>query len=302
MSEWIDTTTVKAFAAEQTDAYRLCTFDDGWVERFGSDVLISHKIEATRERLTNELAIWSLANQFKFTRIFARFLPKKNAERVAPQLVVGDGQSNLQTIASERFLRYGIDFESGYSVGLFPDQRENRSYLRNAKPRTLLNCFAYTCAFSVAAANVGAKTVNVDLSKKSLARGKENFALNSILTDGHRFIADDVMEVLPRLARKGEKFDSIILDPPTFSRSHKGKAFQVEQDFEKLLLLAIEIAERDAHILLSTNCTSLNEHALEVMAKFCIKSLRRAGNLHRQPCPTDFPANTAASTVWLTLR
>ncbi|MDQ6939613.1 MAG: hypothetical protein M3119_05585, partial [Verrucomicrobiota bacterium] len=93
MSEWIDTATVQAFAAERTDAYRLCTFDDGWVERFGSDVLISHKIEAARERLTNELAIWSLANAFKFTRIFARFLPKKNAERVAPQLVVGDGQS-----------------------------------------------------------------------------------------------------------------------------------------------------------------------------------------------------------------
>ncbi|MDQ2919514.1 MAG: class I SAM-dependent methyltransferase, partial [Verrucomicrobiota bacterium] len=209
MSEWIDPATVKAFATEQTDAYRLCTFDDGWVERFGSDVLISHKIEAARERLTNELAIWSLANEFKFTRIFARFLPKKNAERVAPQLVVGDGKSNLQTIASERFLRYGIDFESGYSVGLFPDQRENRSYVRNTKPRSVLNCFAYTCAFSVAAANVGAKTVNVDLSKKSLARGKENFALNSILTEGHRFVADDVLEFLPRLARKGEKFDCI---------------------------------------------------------------------------------------------
>ncbi|MDQ6911783.1 MAG: class I SAM-dependent methyltransferase [Verrucomicrobiota bacterium] len=302
MSEWIDTATVKAFVAEQTDAYRLCTFDDGWVERFGSDVLISHKIEAARERLRNELAIWSLANAFKFTRIFARFLPKKNAERVAPQLVVGDGQSNLQTVASERFLRYGIDFESGYSVGLFPDQRENRSYVLNAKPRTLLNCFAYTCAFSVAAAHAGAKTVNVDLSKKSLARGQENFALNSLLTDGHRFLADDVMEVLPRLARKGEKFDGIILDPPTFSRSHKGKAFQVEQDFEKLLSFAIEIADRDAHILLSTNCTSLNEHALEVMAKFCLKLSRRAGNLHRQPCPKDFPPNTAASTVWLTLR
>ena len=302
MSEWIDTATVDAFAAEQTDAYRLCTFDDGWVERFGSDVLISHKIEATRERLTNELAIWSLANEFKFTRIFARFLPKKNAERVAPQLVVGDGQSNLQTIASERFLRYGIDFESGYSVGLFPDQRENRSYLRNAKPRALLNCFAYTCAFSVAAANVGAKTLNVDLSKKSLARGKENFALNSLLTDGHRFLADDVMEVLPRLARKGEKFDAIILDPPTFSRSHRGKAFQVEHNFEALLLAALEVAERNARILLSTNCLGLRERALEVMARYCLKVARRAGKLHHERPPADFPPGAAASTVWLSLR
>ncbi|MGZ5552033.1 MAG: class I SAM-dependent methyltransferase [Chthoniobacterales bacterium] len=302
MFEWIDSALVKAFAAEQTDAYRLCTFEDGWVERFGSDVLVSHKTDAARERLTNELAVWSLANEFKFTRIFARFLPKQNAARAAPRLVVGDVQSNLQTIASERFLRYCIDFESGYSVGLFPDQRENRSFVRKTKPKALLNCFAYTCAFSVAAANVGAKTLSVDLSKKSLARGKENFALNSLLTEGHRFIAEDVMEFLPRLARKGEKFDCIILDPPTFSRSHRGKAFQVEQDFEKLLALALEIAQRDARILLSTNCTSLREHALEVMARFCLKASRRAGNLHREARPLDFPDGVAASTVWLTLR
>lgn len=302
MSEWIDAAGVKTFATEQTDAYRLCTFPDGWVERFGSDVLISHKTDVAQERLTTELYLWALNHDFKFSRVFARFLPKKNAERVAPKLIVGDANANLQSIAMERLLRYAIDFESGYSVGLFPDQRENRSFVRKAKPHAMLNCFAYTCAFSVAAANVGAKTVSVDLSKKSLARGKENFALNALHTEGHRFIADDVMEFLPRLARKGEKFNCIILDPPTFSRSHKGKAFQVEQDFEKLLSLALEVAERDAHILLSTNCTSLNEHALEVMGRFCLKASRRAGNLHREPCPTDFPEGTAASTVWLTLR
>jgi 23S rRNA (cytosine1962-C5)-methyltransferase len=302
MSEWIDTAVVKAFAAEQTDAYRLCTFDDGWVERFGGDVLVSYKTEVARERLTTELYLWALNNEFKFTRVFARLLPKQNAKRVAPKLVVGDTQSNLQTIASERFLRYGIDFESGYSAGLFVDQRENRSFVRTVKPKMLLNCFAYTCSFSVAGATVGAKTVNVDLSKKSLARGRENLALNSVLTEGHRFIADDVMEFLPRLARKNEKFDCIILDPPTFSRSHRGKAFQVEQDFEKLLSLALEIAERDAHILLSTNCTSLNEHALEVMARFCLRASRTAGKLHRAPRPTDFPNGVSASTVWLTLR
>ena len=65
---------------------------------------------------------------FKFTRVFARFLPKQNAERATPQLVVGDAGANLPGVAIERSLRYGIDFESGYSVGLFVDQRENRSY------------------------------------------------------------------------------------------------------------------------------------------------------------------------------
>ena len=302
MSEWIDAAQVQAFEAEHTNAYRVCTFPDGWVERYGSDALVSFKTPIAQERLTTELFLWSLSVNFKFTRVFARFLPKQNAEREPPKLIVGDAGANLQTIAMERLLQYGIDFASGYSVGLFVDQRHNRSYVRQLRPKTLLNCFAYTCAFSVAAAAVGARTVNVDLSKKSLARGRENFALNSQPTIDHRFIADDVMEVLPRLARKGEKFDVVILDPPTFSRSHSGRPFQVEEDFEKLLLLALEVTERDARILLSTNCTTVDETGLQVMGRFCLKASRRAGGFHSEPPLPDFPRGAAARTVWLTLR
>lgn len=302
MSTWIDTALVQAFEAEKTDAYRLCTFDDGWVERYGSDVLISYRTDAARDRLAGELHPWSLGANFKFDRVFARFLPKKNSERDVPKLLIGDAGSSLQATAMERLLRYGIDFGSGYSVGLFIDQRENRSFVRRQKPKTLLNCFAYTCAFSVAAASVGAETVSVDLSKTSLARGRENFALNALPTAGHRFLAEDVMEFLPRLARKGEKFDMIILDPPTFSRTHRGKAFQVENDFEGLLLSALEVTERKARVLLSTNCTKLGERSLEAMARFCLKATRRAGSMHSEPAPRDFPRGKAARTVWLTLR
>src|SRR6266478_7600547 len=267
MSEWIDPEVHRDFIAQETTALRLCTAPDGWVERYGVDVLISYKTDVALEKLQTELCLWALNLDFTFRRVFARFLPKQSAEREAPRLILGDPDTNLQSTALERKLCYAIDFSAGYSVGLFIDQRENRRFVRELAPVTLLNCFAYTCSFSVAAATVGAKTVSIDLSKKSLARGHENFSLNSLLTNDHQFLADDVMSVLPRLARKGEKFDAIILDPPTFSRSHKGKAFQVEQDFETLLLAALEVAERDGRILLSTNCSSLREHALEVMAR-----------------------------------
>jgi 23S rRNA (cytosine1962-C5)-methyltransferase len=302
LSEWIDPILHQKLIAEQTDAVRLYTAPDGWAERFGVDVLISHKSDAALHRLQTELCLWALNIEFHFRRVFARFLPKKNADREAPRLALGDADTNLQSTALERTLRYGIDFGAGYSVGLFIDQRENRHFVRQLAPRSLLNCFAYTCSFSVAAATVGATTVNIDLSKKSLARGRENFAMNSLPTNGHRFIADDVMEVLPRLARKEEQFDVIILDPPTFSRSHRGKAFQVEQDFEKLLMAALEVAARNAKILLSTNCSSLGERALEVMARYCLKATRRAGTFHRAAPLPDFAPGVAASTVWLTLR
>jgi 23S rRNA (cytosine1962-C5)-methyltransferase len=301
-SKWIDAALLRDFEAEGTDAHRLCTIEDGWVERFGRDVLISFKRVLARERLIQELQSWASTVGFEFGRIFARFVPRKNEERESPRLIFGDPAENLQTVATERHLKFGIDFGTGYSVGFFVDQRENRRHVRHVAPRRLLNCFAYTCSFSVSAAYVGATTLNIDLSKKSLARGRENFALNSLPTVGHRFIADDVMAVLPRLARKGEKFDAIILDPPTFSRSPGGKAFQVENDFEKLLVAALELAERDSRILLSTNCSTLREHALEVMARYALKTARRAATFHRQPPLPDFPPGTGASSIWLALR
>ncbi len=301
-SGWIDASLLRDFEAEGTNAHRLCTVEDGWVERFGCDVLISFKRVLARERLIQELQSWASTVRFEVGRIFARFVPRKNEEREPPGLIFGDPGENLQTIATERHLKFGIDFGAGYSVGFIVDQRENRRYMRHIAPKRLLNCFAYTCSFSVSAACVGAITLNVDLSKKSLARGRENFGLNSLPTIDHRFIADDVMAVLPRLARKGEKFDAIVLDPPTFSRSPGGKAFQVENDFEKLLINALDLAERDSHVLLSTNCSALREHALEVMARYCLKVARRAATFHRQPSLPDFPAGTGASSIWLALR
>src|SRR5205823_4780343 len=157
---------------------------------------------------------------------------------------------SLQTVVIENRLKFGIDFGAGYSVGLFIDQRQNRRFVGQTKPKRVLNCFAYTCSFSVAATSAGAQTVNVDLSKKSLERGRQNFELNAFSTEGHKFIADDVRPVLRRLARRGEKFDMIILDPPTFSRTKGGEAFHVEKDFEEIIAAALELADRDGRILL----------------------------------------------------
>ncbi len=293
---------MRDFEIEGTNAYRLWTTAGGWVERLGRDVLISFKDQAARERLTTEYFLWAEAMGFQAQRMFERFLPKRNQERDAPKLILGDSSVSSRSVVMERGLRFEIDFSAGYSVGLFIDQRENRSFVRKSAPKRMLNCFAYTCSFSLAAAIGRAHTVSVDLSQKSLERGRANFVLNNLPAAGHHFIADDVFEVLPRLARKGEKFDLVVLDPPTFSRSHRGKAFQVESDFEGLLMAALEVAERDCRILLSTNCTALNERALEVMARFCLKASRRAGSFHSQPRPIEFPSDSGASTIWLILR
>jgi 23S rRNA (cytosine1962-C5)-methyltransferase len=302
MRDWIDFGLVRDFAAEETAAYRLCTKPGGWVERYGSDALVSYKTESAREQILHELDEWALLANQQFERVFGRYLPKQNAERNPPQLLSGAPDASLQTSVLERGVCYGLDFGAGYSTGLFLDQRENRQFVRRAAPRRMLNCFAYTCAFSVVAGLAGAETLSIDLSKKSLNRGRDNFMLNRLATDRHRFMADDVVSVLPRLARKSERFDAIILDPPTFSRSRTGRAWQVEHDFEKLLQAALEVAERDAKILLSTNCTRLNERALEVMGRFCLKATRRAGSFQATARLPDFPPGVAARSLWMILR
>jgi 23S rRNA (cytosine1962-C5)-methyltransferase len=302
MKDWIDFALLRDFSAERTDAYRICNKAGGWAERFGPDVIVSYKAEDARDEILHQLAKWSLLGEQRLERVFGRYLPMQNAERHPPELLSGDREASLQRTVTENGVCYAIDFGAGYSAGLFLDQRANRQFVRRVAPRKLLNCFAYTCSFSVVGALAGAETLSIDLSTKSLNRGRDNFMLNRLATDGQRFLADDVMQVLPRLARKGERFDMIILDPPTFSRSRTGKAWQVEHDFERLLLTALELAEREAKILLATNCQKLNARTLEVMGRFCLKATRRAA-MFQSPGPLpDFPAGTGASSVWMILR
>lgn len=299
MNRWLSPEMFAAFAAEQTNAHRVFTSPQSWVERLGEDVLISHKSDAARDEALTGLREWTARVGFAPARIFARFLPRQNAERVSPVLIAGDPAATLESVVLERGLRYGIAFNAGYASGLFIDQRENRSFLRTLAPRRLLNTFAYTCSFSVVGAQAGAETLSLDLSKKSLDRGRANFGLNGLALDGHRFLADDVMDVLPRLQRRGETFDVLILDPPTFSLGAGGRRWRVEDQIEDLLRLALELAAPPAWILLSTNCTKLDRPALERAARYALKVARRRGEFHATPALPDFPAGEGARTLWL---
>ena len=272
------------------------------MERLGDDALISYKDDICLAEFRAGLENWCVDSGWTPARIFARFLPLKSDERIAPVLQAGDPALPLTTVVTEAGVKYCIDFEAGYSHGLFLDQRANRALVRAVKPKRMLNTFSYTCSFSVVAALCGAETLSVDLSKKSLDRGRENFAANALSEEGHRFIADDVLDVLPRLAKRGERFDVIILDPPTFSRGSKGRRWQVEQNFEELLNAAMELTMPKCAILLSTNCSKLDAATLERNARFCAKLNRRTADYMRTGSLPDFPTGHGASTLWMNLR
>ncbi|HEY5894548.1 MAG TPA: class I SAM-dependent methyltransferase [Chthoniobacterales bacterium] len=298
---WISPAFVPQFAAAGTDAHRIFTGAEGWAERLGNDVLISYKTDAARDEILGGLDEWCSEAGLMADRVFARFLAKQNADRVSPVLVRGDAERSIETVVTENHLRYGIDFSAGYSAGLFIDQRANRLFLQKRSADRVLNTFSYTCSFSVVAAQAGAKTVSIDLSGKSLTRGKANFALNGLDVAGHKFIADDVLEVLPRMIRKKELFDAIILDPPTFSRGARGKRFQAEENLTDLLRLGLQFAAPGAAILLSTNCTRIDTSLLQRIARSELRVAARQGKLHYTEALPDFPAGAGARTVWLLL-
>jgi 23S rRNA (cytosine1962-C5)-methyltransferase len=297
--EWISPAVWSALAAEGTDAHRMATSPATWLERFGPDLLLSYQTEPGCKAAMSELDRRCAAYAFVPRRVFGKHLPKHAAERGAPALLRGEG-SSLETEVSEAGVKYGLDFAVGYSAGLFIDQRLNRARVRREKPRRMLNTFAYTCSFSVVAALAGAETVSVDLSRRSLTRGEGNFRRNGLdPASGHRFLADDALAVLPRLARRGEKFDLIVLDPPTFSRNQTGAAFQVKRDFEQLVALALEVAAPGARILLSVNHSEMQVGDLERSARGALRLARRTGKFSHADALPDLPSGHGAKTLWL---
>jgi len=296
MMHWIADTLLHSLEADGTTACRVAMGRDFWIERFGSSALISSRSEIgslPEDLLTRaENAGWAL------NRIFLRRLVREPGQLDVPTQIFGDPQASPREVVSENGLLYEIDFSASYSVGLFTDQRANREFVRARKPARLLNTFAYTCAFSVAAGHLGAETVSVDVSKSSLQRGRRNFELNGIATTSHRFVPEDVPAYLRRLAKRGEKFDAVILDPPTFGRAGSGKTFRVERDFGALLAATSEIVSPGGAILLSTNFSGWTTRDLISTASGILPPETR---FQIVPPPPDFFGETPSSTVWALL-
>ncbi len=156
----------------------------------------------------------------------------------------------------ERGARFLIRPYDGFSVGLFLDQRDNRSRIRDlAAGKEVLNLFAYTCGFSVAAALGSAKhTVSVDVSPKHLEWGKANFAANGIDLNRHLFFKSDARQFLERAKRQGRTFDVIVLDPPSFAHGRRSKGdFSILTDLPALVSAAAELLCPDGVMMVSTN-------------------------------------------------
>jgi 23S rRNA (cytosine1962-C5)-methyltransferase len=193
---------------------------------------------------------------------------------------------------------FEISFQSGYSQGIFLDQRDNRAEVRRRmKPGLrLLNTFAYTGAFSVAGALAGAETTTLDLSQPYLDWAKRNFAHNGLDPSDHHYCKGDTFHWLRRFAKQGRTFDGIVLDPPTFSRDEKGKVFRVESDYGELVALALSCLAPNGWLLCCTNCRKLSDSDFESQI---LAASARPLKLRRSPMPADFTGDPYLKSVWV---
>ena len=305
---------------DATDAFRLIHgASDGWpgwfVDKLG-DFLLSQAEAPLREEQRVELV--RLARLFSapgaYHKILSRQVRRSNPAEASPQRVFGEAAPEQFEIL-ENGVRFGLSFDEGYSVGLFLDQRDNRrrfltGHIAANFPQLptpnfqLLNCFAYTCGFSVCAARAGARTTSLDLSKKYLEWGKRNFALNGLDPAAHDFIYGDAFDWLRRLAKKGRAFDAVVLDPPTFSQSKETGVFRVEKNFGDLVAAALPVLKPGGVLLASTNAADWPPEKFLAGVDAAVRAAKRKIlRQHYVPQPPDFPVSRAEpaylKTVWL---
>ena len=146
-------------------------------------------------------------------------------------------------------------------TGLFPEQAVNwdwfSSLIKNAgRPIKVLNLFAYTGGATVAAAKAGASVCHVDASRGMVQTAKENAALSGLSEAPIRYIVDDCAKFVEREARRGNKYDGIIMDPPSYGRGPSGEVWKLEDNIGKFVSSAAALLSDDPLFFLVNSYTT----------------------------------------------
>jgi 23S rRNA (cytosine1962-C5)-methyltransferase/23S rRNA (guanine2445-N2)-methyltransferase / 23S rRNA (guanine2069-N7)-methyltransferase len=162
--------------------------------------------------------------------------------------------SNSRIPVNEGKRKYLVNLVDYLDTGLFLDHRPMRDRFQSANAGRLLNLFCYTGSVSVAAALGGAVTTSIDMSNSYIAWAQDNFTLNGLDPSGHTFIREDVLKVLKNPGSMRRSFDTVFLDPPTFSNSKKmAGSFDVQRDHPQLIDQTMQLLARNGVLYFSCN-------------------------------------------------
>ena len=193
----------------------------------------------------------------------------------------GGGEWEFFNLPNEWSIQYGdLTFHlkpfSFKHTGLFPEQAVNwdwfSSIIKNAgRPVKVLNLFAYTGGATIAAAKAGASVTHVDASKGMVTWAKENAAASGLTDAPIRWLVDDCVKFVEREIRRGNTYDAIIMDPPSYGRGPKGEIWKIEESIFPFIELTAQILSKDAlFFLINSYTTGLQPAVLSYMAETLI--------------------------------
>jgi len=231
--------------------YALLDSGDGLkLERFGKYVFVRPESQA----------MWKRSLDAEWKNAHAVFVPtgeesgghwdirKKIEERWTLQYPLSPAPSSL---------KFWVMTTPGRHLGVFPEVAAHWDWFsgliaQSKREVNVLNLFGYTGLASLAAAAAGAKVTHVDASKKSVSWARENQALSNLSEKPIRWIVDDASKFVQREARRGVKYDGIILDPPKFGRGPKGEVWEVYKSLPSLLEACRECLSNDPLFVVKT--------------------------------------------------
>lgn len=303
-----------AGASSQTDAFRWCHGEGDLLpglvlDRYGdvavlvldgggdgADVQAAPLLHALRPAIV--AAISDLGKAFGLRAIYQRHQRRSGG---SGELLWGtlpptpaDGKPG-EVIVHEHGVRYFVDIVNGQKGGLFLDQRENRMHLRRyVAGRSLWNGFSYTGGFSLHGALAGAtRVISVDRASPAIVAARRNFVLNGIDPGPHGFVAADVFQELQAVLRRGERFDVVLVDPPSFAPNERSvpAALAAYRELHRLALSAVAAQG----LLIAASCSShVPEAAFTTTLVGAAESTgRRLRILETHGQPADHPSPPA---------
>lgn len=304
-----------------TNAFRLLDSagDDLAVDRYGPD-LVLHQVIDLQMNAAAEVVQKALAASLQVARhvgerlqarsVYLKLRPRQAntvvdpvAAGLAPRTPVygtAPGDEQGLEVVQENGLRLRVRLGAGLGTGLYLDQRDNRKWVRDhAAGLRVLNTFAYTCAFTVAAAVGGAsQTLSLDASAGALEEGRANLKLNGHDDEHrHQLLRGDVLHWLPRLQRRGDRFDLIILDPPSYSRV-KTRRFSAATDYAELVAAAAGLLAPRGLLLACTNHAGIDHKRLHQMVLHGAHLAgRRLSGVNHRPTALDHPSGRMKALV-----
>ena len=291
---------------DDTTAFRLVNGEgDGLpgltVDRYGDYLMVQvycngwrpHLKLITRvlQELLNPVGVYEKARPQKTRELEA----VSDSKRYGRLLAGSPAPANLEVL--ENGLTFLISLENGLNTGLFLDQRRNRrDLMTRSQGKRVLNLFAYTGAFSVAAAAAGASLVtSVDASPQYTEWAKNNFGANRLNPKRHEFIVGDCLDVLADQARRKKSYDIILMDPPSFSTTTKSR-FTTRGGTSDLVAASLPLLSTGGLLIASSNhqkvdladyLKELRRGALQASSELRVISLY--GQPEDFPYPVTFP-------------